>query len=298
MINNKSDYINSVNLNTKSNFPYLVLNVINDQSYPRNLGFHVMHWHKDLQFIYVFEGEIEIKTLDDCVRINKGSGIFINKNVIHLVKKTTSCHYNSFIFPDYFLKFYCGSPAKPIVENIVNKSELPICHFPKEADWCKSILYILSELAELENRKTEFYAYEVLSLLSQLWLEACKSIQFPTENKENIIGLRMQKFLRYISNHYNEDISLASLASCANVSKSECLRCFKKSMQTTPYKYLNEYRLSKAAERLKSSDEPISNIAESVGFHQVSHFGKCFKKKTGFSPRDYRKEKLLFTLTF
>lgn len=93
----KSDYINSVNLNADSDFPYLVLDVINDQSYPRNPGFQVMHWHEDLQFIYVLDGEIEIKTLDTLVQVNKGSGIFINKNVIHLVnKRTSSCHYNSF----------------------------------------------------------------------------------------------------------------------------------------------------------------------------------------------------------
>lgn len=95
------------------------------------------------------------------------------------------------------------------------------------------------------------------------------------------MGARMQKFLQYISEHYGEDISLDGLAARANVSKSECLRCFKASMQTTPYKYLTEYRLAKAAELLRSTDEPIGHIADSVGFHQISHFGKCFKEKTG-----------------
>ncbi|MFQ9985428.1 MAG: helix-turn-helix domain-containing protein [Lachnospiraceae bacterium] len=292
MENIQTDYLNSINLNADSDFPYLVLDVINDQSYPRNPGFQVMHWHEDLQFIYVLDGEIEIKTLDTSVQINTGSGIFINKNVIHLVnKKTSSCHYNSFIFPDYFLKFYFGSPATVFVEYIVGKNELPICCFPTEMDWCKPILSVLSRLAELENRKTKFYAYEVLCLLSALWLEVCRNIQVPCENTDTVIGTRMQKFLQYINEHYNEDISLDRLAGSANVSKSECLRCFKASLQTTPCKYLSEYRLSKAAELLKNSDEPIGNIADSVGFRQISHFGKCFKEKTGFSPRDYRKKK-------
>ncbi len=291
MENTQNDYINSVNLNTDSNFPYLVLDVINNQSYPRNSGFQVMHWHEDLQFIYVLDGEIEIKTLDTSVQVNKGSGIFINKNVIHLVEKASPCHYNSFIFPDYFLKFYFSSPGAAFVECIVGKDELPICCFPKEMNWCKSILSALSRLADLEIRKTEFYAYEVLCLLSALWLEVCRNIQVPNGNTDTAIGTRMQKFLQYISEHYGEDISLDKLAGSANVSKSECLRCFRASMQTTPYKYLTEYRLSKAAELLKNSDEPIGNISDSVGFRQISHFGKCFKEKTGFSPRDYRKKK-------
>ena len=290
MKNTQMDYINSVNLNAGSDFPYLVLDVWGDQSYPRNPGFQVMHWHEDLQFIYVLEGEIEIKTLDTSTRIKKDGGVFINKNVIHLVNNTTSsCHYNSFIFPDYFLKFYFGSPAAAFVERIAGKDELPICCFPEEIDWCKPILSALSSLADLENRKTEFYTYEVLCLLSTLWLEVCRNIQLTGKTADTIIGVRMQKFLQYISEHYGEDISLDRLADSANVSKSECLRCFKSSMQTTPYKYLTEYRLSKAAELLKNSDEPIGTISSSVGFRQISHFGKCFKEKTGFSPRDYRK---------
>lgn len=284
-------YINSVNLNADSDFPYLVLDVINDQSYPRNLGFQVMHWHEDLQFIYVLDGEIEVKTLDSSIHASKGSGIFINKNIIHLVKKTTFCHYNSFIFPDYFLKFYFGSPAKTFVERIVGNDKLPICCFPTESEWCKPILYVLAKLAQLENKKTGFYVYEVLCLLSQLWLEVCKNIQIPTKTTDTVMGFRMQKFLQYISEHYGEDLSLDKLAASANVSKSECLRCFKASVQTTPYKYLTEYRLKVAAELLKNSDEPIGNIADSVGFRQISHFGKCFKEKTGLSPRDYRKQK-------
>ncbi len=292
MRNAQKDYINSVNLNADSDFPYLVLDVWGDQSYPRNPGFQVMHWHEDLQFIYVLDGGIEIKTLDTSVQVDKGSGIFINKNVIHLVnRKTPSCHYNSFIFPDYFLKFYFGSPAAVFVERIVGKDELPICCFPEEMNWCKSILSTLSRLADLENRKTEFYTYEVLCLLSTLWLEVCRNIRLSDKNADNAMSARMQKFLRYISEHYGEDISLDRLAESANVSKSECLRCFKASMETTPYRYLTEYRLSKAAELLKNSDEPIGTIADSVGFRQISHFGKCFKEKTGLSPRDYRKKK-------
>ena len=51
----KAAFINSVNLNADTDFPFLVLDVINDRSYPKNPGFLVMHWHEDLQFIYVLK---------------------------------------------------------------------------------------------------------------------------------------------------------------------------------------------------------------------------------------------------
>lgn len=176
-----------------------------------------------------------------------------------------TCHYYSFVFPDYFLKFYFGSPAADFVERITGNSQIPVYKFAKNIRWCNSVNVELKELSALEKN---------LSL---------------TPQKAPAVGnVRMQTFLKYIEAHYAEEISLEELAESAHVSKSECMRCFKNSIQMTPYRYLTEYRLSKASEMLLSTDEPIGTIALCVGFRQMSHFGKQFKEKTGYSPRDYR----------
>ncbi|WP_416810440.1 helix-turn-helix domain-containing protein [Dorea formicigenerans] len=97
-----------------------------------------------------------------------------------------------------------------------------------------------------------------------------------------------KKSFAILKNTTQRTITLADLSKSANISKSECSRCFKLSLNTTPYKYLTEYRLSMAAQLLKTTREPVGNIAASVGFRQMSHFGKCFKEKTGYSPKAYR----------
>ena len=287
---NHDKYINSVNLNQNTNFPYLVLNVINGNSYPRNPGFRVMHWHEDIQFIYVLDGKIEVVTLESRTVLHKGDGFFINKNVVHLVDKVDACHYNSFIFPDYFLRFYLGSPAEQIVRQIIGLEDFPVFPIVNVKENI-AVLNTLRKLSSLEQNKTTLYPYEVLSTLSTLWLEFCRAVQI-SENeahkKNSQITNRMAIFLQYIELHYPEDVTLESLAKSANVSKSECLRCFKTTLQTTPYKYLIEYRLSKAADLLKNTDKLIENITSEVGFHHASHFGKCFREKTGFSPSEYR----------
>ena len=289
MEKNKSNYINSVNLMENTDFPYLVLDVVNQKSFPQNPGFQVMHWHEDFQFIYVIDGKIKFLTLNKRIEVSASQGIFINKNILHQVKEFTSCHYKSFVFPDYFLKFYFGSPAGVFVDSISENEDLEFYHFTGQNEWENTVLNLLQKLTEMEEKKTEFYPYEILLILSSLWLTFRKNILLPPQQQENIVSIRMQKFLNYIANHYAEDISLESLAKSGNVGKSECLRCFKASLQTTPYKYLMEYRLSKAADLLKTTDLPIGVISENVGFHQASHFGKCFKEKTGYSPKDYRK---------
>ena len=286
----KSTYINSVNLNQNTDFPYLVLNVRGDESHPRNPGFQVMHWHEDLQFIYVIGGEIEVVTLSDCIRLRQGEGVFINKNVVHLVREVNACHYNNFIFPDRFLKFYPGSPAERLVDKIVGHPSLPLVAIcGREGN--REVLQGLRKLRALEEQKADAYPYEVLCTLCSLWLTFSRAVTLPEKHRLNRTSEeRVSAFLRYIALHYGEDLSLDALAASANVSKSECLRCFQTVLHATPYRYLTEYRLSKAAGLLRQTEEPIAVIANKVGFSHISHFGKCFREKTGLSPSKYRKK--------
>lgn len=151
----REQYINSVNLNIDTNFPYLVLDVINDNAFPRNPGFHVMHWHEDLQFILVLDGTIEVQTLDTSVLIRTGEGLFINKNVVHNVRRLENCHYNSFLFPAYFLEFYAGSPAKDFVNSVTSNDRMAFIHFTTALDWHKEVIAQLKKLVQIEKNKTD-----------------------------------------------------------------------------------------------------------------------------------------------
>lgn len=283
-------YINSVNLNRESDFPYLVLDVTDDDSYPRNPGFQVMHWHEDLQFIYVHEGEIEVVTLAGTVALHGGDTVFINKNVVHLVRRIGSCHYNSFIFPDSFLKFYPGSPAERMVDRVVGRDEFPFYTIRRTAKGTR-VADDIQKLYRLEKEKDDLYPYEVLCALCNLWLAFCRMIPLPEKQvAPRLSEERVMIFLRYIAEHFGEDLSLDHLAASAAVSKSECLRCFHSVMHTTPYRYLNEFRLSKAAEQLRQTNDSIGSIAAACGFGHLSHFGKRFREKTGMSPKEYRRQ--------
>ena len=287
----REDFVNSINLNTGTDFPYLVLDVAGEQSHPKNPGFRMMHWHEDLQFIYVSEGVIEVKTLDHAVRAAAGEGVFINKNVVHTVAQIENCHYRSFLFPEHFLSFYPGGPAQTLAARMVGNSRLPLILLAPDGDWQDRALSLLKKLSSLEDEKSAFYPYEVLCLLTSLWLELLRHAALPGEGRESAAAARTRVFLRFISEHYAEPLTLKQLAGSAHVSKSECLRCFKATLRTTPYRYLTRYRLSEAARLLRETDLPIGQISSLVGFAQQSYFGKCFREKTGMSPRAFRAKK-------
>ncbi len=85
-----------------------------------------MHWHEDLQFIYVLFGEIEVDVLEAHAVLNAGEGAFINKNIVHLGHKIDFCRNNSFIFSDYFLKLYPDNPTESMVNLLVGCADFPI----------------------------------------------------------------------------------------------------------------------------------------------------------------------------
>lgn len=283
-----NNYLNSVNLNSGSKFPYLCMDIEKGKSIPEPPGFYVMHWHEDFQFIYVIDGELYLHTLDQTKIVSAGQGVFLNKNVVHLVLGSPDCHYKSFLFPEQLVSFYPNCPATKYVKGIADCEQVTCLQFDRVNSWQDRVLELLKQLSHIDPVSAICYEYEVLSLLVALWLELAKNISVPKVPGHDMTVNRMQTFLSYIKEHYAEDITLDDLAQSAGVSKSECLRCFKLSMQDTPYHYLLEYRLQVAADLLTNSALSIGEVAQAVGFQTQSHFGKLFKARIGCSPKDYR----------
>lgn len=284
----RNDYLNSVNLNTGQDFPYLCMDVENGKSVPEPPGFHIMHWHEDFQFIYVLAGELYLHTLTQTKMVPTGQGVFLNKNVVHMVSASASCHYKSILFPEQLVSFYPGCPAAKYVKRIASCQQITCLQFDAANSWQERVLVRLKQLSEIDSAAAACYEYEVLTLLAAIWLELAQNISVPAAPVHDMVVHRMHIFLNYIKEHYAEAITLGDLAQSAMVSKSECLRCFKLSMQDTPYRYLLKYRLQMAAVLLTDSALPIGEVAQAVGFQSQSHFGKLFKEQTGYSPKDFR----------
>ena len=146
----------------------------------------------------------------------------------------------------------------------------------------------IAELLQLDEYE-DYYEYHVLVLLSMIFFNILRHAHIKT-SVPAITSRRMDAFIKYIGQHYASSLTLDDIASSASVSKAECLRCFKKTLNQTPYAYLLELRLSKAAGLLVTSDQTITSIALNCGFNQVSQFGALFKRKTGLSPKQYRQK--------
>lgn len=94
--------------------------------------------------------------------------------------------------------------------------------------------------------------------------------------------------LKYIEAHYNEKLTLIEVAEKTYVSQWHLSKLLKKHTNMSFCDLLNQERIKNAKELLNDPSLKIHEISEKVGFSDVTHFSKIFKKNEGVSPNEYR----------
>lgn len=97
----------------------------------------------------------------------------------------------------------------------------------------------------------------------------------------------MSQVITYIENHYDEKITMTDLVEETEMSATYLNNQFKESTNYTFNEFLNRYRIQKAIEMIKNTDDKISTIALDAGFSSYRYFIKVFKKYTNTLPSNF-----------
>ena len=101
---------------------------------------------------------------------------------------------------------------------------------------------------------------------------------------------RMDAALEYMDAHIaDEALNIAEVAAAVHLSESHFRRSFRDAFGISPVKYITMARVTQAQERLRYSNERLTDIAEALGFSSLYYFSVVFKKEVGTSPSEYRK---------
>lgn len=101
---------------------------------------------------------------------------------------------------------------------------------------------------------------------------------------------RLRRVLDYIEASLSErNLSLAEIASVAHLSPFHFSRAFKSVTGTAPHRFVVERRVDRAKALLTDPDISLAEIAAAVGFANQAHFSTMFRRLTGMSPRQYRR---------
>ncbi len=98
------------------------------------------------------------------------------------------------------------------------------------------------------------------------------------------------KAVQYIKDNYRLRTSLEDVSNVAGISKHHFARAFKKVMGIPFSGYLSHFRIKKAEEILQQKSMNITEVAYKVGFNSLRQFERTFKKVSGKTPQNYRKE--------
>ena len=100
-----------------------------------------------------------------------------------------------------------------------------------------------------------------------------------------------REIVRYLDEHYREDITLDSLCRWFGYSKTRLNQLFREYTGTSVCRYLMDVRMENACRMLRGSGESIYSIAMETGFSSQNYFSRQFKKYIGCTPGEYRKAK-------
>ena len=99
---------------------------------------------------------------------------------------------------------------------------------------------------------------------------------------------RLQKVLKYILEHLEEEINVEKLADIACLTKPYLIRQFKQTLGMAPLQFITQKKIEKAQLLLVTDDRTVQDIAQAVGYSDSSYFVRLFKKKVGMTPQEYR----------
>jgi AraC family transcriptional regulator, dual regulator of chb operon len=245
-----------------------------------------MHSHDFFELFLVTEGNVFHLVNGKIELLMVGSLVFIRPDDIHFYEK---CNNDAFqiiniAFPAntiYALFDYLGKEFLP--ERLV-KSEFPLV-----------VILSKSEKDVLKSRLDALFTMPLsiktsINIELRVLLVEFLAHYFPLESRKkkasvpewlDCLCIEMQK-----KEHLRE--GLPAMHRLTHMSPEYLCRTFKKYLDKTPLRFMNELRLNYAANLLTCSDESIISISMEAGFDNLSHFYHCFKKFFNFTPAKFR----------
>lgn len=189
--------------------------------------------------------------------------------------------------------------TKRLIGEIVHKHYFSM---EEEIDDMKEILALVEQVAEhykidirknsqqraMEKLKSITKKEEYFALIDYLVEEIFEIIvkdklaEFPRE---------MDYALQYIEKNIAKRVTLEDVASFMNISPHYFSKLFKNEVGINFIDYTTERKILRSKELIAGTSEPINNIAFELGFNEANYFSKVFKKITGISPSEFRKQK-------
>lgn len=259
-------------------------------------SFHIpVHWHDEVEIIYVKKGNITIYIQEEVFHATQGDLFFVNTGELHFMESDDmGVEYYTLLFPLAFLSFQ-------IEDALENEIFLPLRQkkllFPSLLDNVaakKQVCKMIQELIAVNDEKASGYQLRTRILLLEIIEYLMKEDAFLQASFGNATDMQ-RELITFIQKHYTEKITLGMLTKEFHLSEKYISWYFKEHFSISFMQYVLHLRMSKAKELLVSTDLAITEVALSCGYPSVNFFIRNFKEVHGVTPLQYRKQANAFT---
>lgn len=233
-----------------------------------------LHWHRSLEITVTLEGSIRFNTGSNNFDFGESSWIFVNSGELH------SCRY---ITPSDHFTGISIIISLPFIEKWLGKN---ICFYnPEEPKVTMQMKRFAKELYDAPPTDDEHSLLLMSKLFEILYLISthCMKPGAPKSSVDKSSDIATE-LTQYIEQHYQENLSLESIAQNFTYSASYFSRMFKQVLGVNFHSYLNFVRVCHAAEQMSAGYENITACAYENGFPNVKSFIHTFKKLYGCTP--------------
>jgi AraC family transcriptional regulator len=114
--------------------------------------------------------------------------------------------------------------------------------------------------------------------------------RLPALSRHRLDNRRLQRVLDYVEEHLFDDIAVANLSAVASLSVFHFTRAFSAAMGIPPHRYVSRRRLEWAKAIVAAGHTSIAETAFMCGFSSQSSFTRAFRRATGLTPAEFRRE--------
>ncbi len=113
-------------------------------------------------------------------------------------------------------------------------------------------------------------------------------VEAAQEEPQHPADVRLARLIDAMRRHPEREYPIDALTREAALSESRLITRFKQLTGLPPYTFLLACRLRVAQQRLRETDRPVTEIAQSLGFSSSQHFAMQFKREFGITPSEWR----------